>query len=146
MKKIFYAYLILVCAVSIGFAVYMPLGLIFLVLALPLSIIGLRDVLQNSHAIRKNYPIVGNLRYLFEEIRPEINQYFVESNTDGKPFSREQRSIVYQRAKKQVDTIQIYLFISKVVLIAEPTNTLAICKESQITYNLAPKRCIHDAC
>ena len=105
MKKIFYAYLILVCAVSIGFAVYMPLGLIFLVLALPLSAIGLRDVLQNSHAIRKNYPIVGNLRYLFEEIRPEINQYFVESNTDGKPFSREQRSIVYQRAKKQVDTI-----------------------------------------
>lgn len=105
MKKIFYAYLLLVCVVSIGFAVYMPLGLIFLVLALPLSLIGLRDILQNSHAIRKNYPIVGNLRYLFEEIRPEINQYFVESNTDGKPFSREQRSIVYQRAKKQVDTI-----------------------------------------
>ncbi len=105
MKKIFYIYLVLVCTVSVAFAIYMPLGLIFLVLALPLSAIGLRDLLQNSHAIRKNYPVVGNLRYLLEDIRPEINQYFVESNTDGKPFSREQRSIVYQRAKKQIDTI-----------------------------------------
>lgn len=105
MKKLFYLYLILVFTTSIIFYFYMPIGLLFLVLALPLSVLGLRDVFQNSHAIRKNYPVIGNLRYLFEEIRPEINQYFVESNTDGKPFSREQRSIVYQRAKKQVDTI-----------------------------------------
>jgi glutamate synthase domain-containing protein 2 len=70
-----------------------------------LVFIGLRDVYQNSHTIKKNYPVLGNLRYLLEEIRPEINQYFVESNTDGRPFSREQRSIVYQRAKKQIDTI-----------------------------------------
>ena len=61
--------------------------------------------MQNAQAIRSNFPIIGNFRYIFEEIRPEINQYFVESNTDGKPFSREQRSIVYQRAKKQVDTV-----------------------------------------
>lgn len=105
MKKLFYIYLLAVFGTTIFFSLYFPIGLIFLVLALPLSILGLRDVLQNSHAIRKNYPIVGNLRYLFEEIRPEINQYFVESNTDGRPFSREQRSIVYQRAKKQLDTI-----------------------------------------
>jgi len=105
MKKFFYIYLVLVCVVSVALYIYFPIGLVFLVIALPLSILGLRDLFQNSHAIRKNYPIVGNLRYLFEEIRPEINQYFVESNTDGKPFSREQRSIVYQRAKKQVDTI-----------------------------------------
>ncbi|MFN8370378.1 MAG: hypothetical protein U0T83_07110 [Bacteriovoracaceae bacterium] len=42
---------------------------------------------------------------MFEAIRPEINQYFVESNSDGVPFSREQRSVVYQRAKKQVDSL-----------------------------------------
>ncbi len=105
MKKLFYIYLLLVCVASIAFYFYFPLGLTFLVIALPLSALGLRDLFQNSHAIRKNYPIIGNLRYLFEEIRPEVNQYFIESNTDGKPFSREQRSIVYQRAKKQVDTI-----------------------------------------
>ncbi|MBP9681345.1 MAG: FMN-binding glutamate synthase family protein [Bacteriovorax sp.] len=105
MKRLFYIYLVLVFAVSIAFYFYFPLGLLFLVVALPLSLLGLRDLLQNSHAIRKNFPIIGNLRYFFEEIRPEVNQYFIESNTDGKPFSREQRSIVYQRAKKNVDTI-----------------------------------------
>ena len=105
MKKIFYLYLIVVLALTIVFSIYLPLGLFFLVFAIPIAALGIRDIFQNTHAIRKNYPIVGNLRYLFEKIRPEINQYFVESNTDGKPFSREQRSIVYQRAKKQVDTI-----------------------------------------
>lgn len=105
MKKIFYLYLILVFITSVIFYLYLPVGLFFLVLALPLSFLGVRDLMQNSHAIRKNYPVLGNLRYLLEEIRPEINQYFIESNTEGKPFSREQRSLVYQRAKKQVDTI-----------------------------------------
>lgn len=105
MKVFFYLYLVLVIFASLVFYYYMPVGLLFLVLALPISFVGLRDLFQNSHAIKKNYPVIGNLRYLFEEIRPEINQYFVESNTDGKPFSREQRSLVYQRAKKQVDTI-----------------------------------------
>ena len=105
MKVVFYIYLIVVFITSLIFYFYLPIGLLFLVLAIPLTLIGLRDLFQNSHAIKKNYPIIGNLRYLLEEIRPEINQYFVESNTDGKPFSREQRSLVYQRAKKQVDTI-----------------------------------------
>lgn len=105
MKKFFYIYLLLVFIAALLLSVYYPYGLYFLIFAIPLSILGVRDILQNSHAIKKNYPIIGNLRYLFEEIRPEINQYFVESNTDGKPFSREQRSIVYQRAKKQLDTI-----------------------------------------
>lgn len=66
---------------------------------------GIHDIIQTKHAIKRNFPIVGRLRYLFEMIRPEINQYFIESNTDGVPFSRENRSIVYQRSKKQTDTI-----------------------------------------
>lgn len=106
MKKIFYTYLALVVLISIAlaFTSYSYL-FIFLIINVPLCLLGIRDVVQNSHAIKKNFPIIGNLRYLFEEIRPEINQYFVESNTEGKPFSREQRSLVYQRSKKQVDTI-----------------------------------------
>ena len=48
---------------------------------------------------------LGHFRYLFEMVRPEINQYFIESNTDGRPFSRELRSVVYQRAKRQRDTV-----------------------------------------
>lgn len=105
MRKTFVVFFLLVVFSSIFFYIFLPQALWTLIFTLPLVIIGLRDISQKTQAIRRNYPIVGNFRYLFEEIRPEINQYFVESNTDGRPFSREQRSIVYQRAKKQVDTI-----------------------------------------
>jgi len=71
----------------------------------PLLGMGLQDFVQTRHAIRRNFPLLGRFRYWFEAIRPEINQYFIESNTDGKPFSREQRSVVYQRAKCQLDTL-----------------------------------------
>ncbi len=71
----------------------------------PILIIGLLDMLQTKKAVRRNFPIIGNFRYLLEAIRPEINQYFVESNSSGRPFSREDRSVVYQRAKGQRDTL-----------------------------------------
>jgi glutamate synthase domain-containing protein 2 len=74
-------------------------------LLLPVIALGIYDSIQTVHAVRRNFPVVGNFRYLFEAIRPEINQYFVESNTDGMPFSREQRSVVYQRAKGVTDTL-----------------------------------------
>ena len=66
-----------------------------------LSLIGLYDVLQNKHSILKNYPIMGHFRFLFEEFRPEIRQYFIEADQDALPFSRMQRSLVYQRAKNE---------------------------------------------
>lgn len=105
MKKFFYLYLICISVISVILYFFMPWGLLIMIVLLPPAIVGVRDLMQNSHAIKKNYPVIGNLRYLLEEIRPEINQYFIESNTEGRPFSREARSIVYQRAKKQVDTI-----------------------------------------
>lgn len=71
----------------------------------PLYLIGYRDLLQREQTIRRNFPLVGNFRYLFEDIRPEIYQYFIESDTDGRPFNRKQRSIVYQRAKKELQTV-----------------------------------------
>jgi len=77
---------------------------VFLLLA-AVSLVGVHDVTQTKRAILRNYPVVGHLRYLMEKIRPEINQYFIESNTDGMPFNREQRSVVYQRAKRQLDTL-----------------------------------------
>ena len=76
-------------------------------LFLPLAMLVLvtYDTFQSRHAIRKNYPLIGRLRYMFESIRPEIRQYFFEGELDGKPFSRRQRSIVYQRAKNEKQTI-----------------------------------------
>ncbi|WP_313646978.1 FMN-binding glutamate synthase family protein [Pseudomonas sp.] len=67
-----------------------------------LSLIGLFDLLQQRHAVRRNYPILGNIRYLVEAIRPEIRQYLLEADSDALPFSRAQRSLVYARAKNEV--------------------------------------------
>lgn len=70
----------------------------------PLVLVGLYDMFQPHHAIRRNFPLVGRLRYLLESIRPALRQYFFESDTDGKPFNRLQRDLIYARAKKQRDT------------------------------------------
>ena len=70
-----------------------------------LAVVGLggRDVLQRRHSVLRNYPVIGHLRFLLEFIRPEIRQYFIESDNEQTPFSRQQRSIVYQRAKGDPD-------------------------------------------
>ncbi|WP_370632450.1 FMN-binding glutamate synthase family protein [Flavobacterium sp. CHNK8] len=62
-------------------------------------IVGVYNSVQTKHTILRNFPVLGYFRYLFESIAPEIQQYFIERNTDGKPFSRNERSLVYQRAK-----------------------------------------------
>ena len=68
-----------------------------------LVIVGLWDLLQTRQSIRRNYPILAHLRFLLEYVRPEIRQYFLETDQEQTPFSRAQRSLVYQRAKGQVD-------------------------------------------
>ncbi|MFA7679445.1 MAG: FMN-binding glutamate synthase family protein [Pigmentiphaga sp.] len=68
-----------------------------------LTVVGILDLTQTRQAVRRNYPIIGNLRYFFETIRPEMRQYFIEDDNDESPFSRVDRSLVYQRAKQQVD-------------------------------------------
>jgi glutamate synthase domain-containing protein 2 len=67
--------------------------------------VGKDDMKQTSHAVRRNFPVLGNVRYMLETIRPEIRQYFIESDSDGKPYERNRRSIIYQRAKNVDDTI-----------------------------------------
>jgi len=71
----------------------------------PIVILGIYDLYQPKHSIVRNYPVLGRLRYLAEDLRPKVYQYFVESDTNGKPFSRLNRSLIYQRAKKENDTI-----------------------------------------
>ena len=81
-----------------------PILWLFILIA-PLFLIGLRDMLQKRQAIRRNFPLLGNFRYLLESIRPEISQYFIETNSSGVPYSREARSLVYQRAKGELSTL-----------------------------------------
>ncbi len=78
---------------------------LLLIPVLPLQAVYIHNIRQPKHSILRNYPLVGYLRYFFESIRPEIRQYFFESDLDGKPFSRRQRSIVYQRAKNVRQTV-----------------------------------------
>ena len=78
-------------------------GLLAVLAFFALVVLGIRDLLQKRHAILRNYPVIGHLRFLFEYIGPEIRQYFIESDTDAAPFSRAQRSLVYQRAKGEQD-------------------------------------------
>ncbi len=88
---------------ALGYYVNSGFYSLFFVTA-PLTILGLYDVFQKRHTILRNYPVLGHFRYILEEIRPEIQQYFIERFDDGTPFSREQRSTVYQRAKGDLDT------------------------------------------
>ncbi|MFQ5446948.1 MAG: glutamate synthase-related protein, partial [Saprospiraceae bacterium] len=74
------------------------------VVLLPLIIIGYYDMVQAKHSIMRNFPLFGRGRYLMEELRPKIYQYFVESDTSGRPISRIFRTVVYQRAKCELDT------------------------------------------
>jgi len=70
----------------------------------PVILLGVHNMLQTKHTILRIYPVIGMFRYLFESVRPEIQQYFVESNINGRPINREFRALVYQRAKKVRDT------------------------------------------
>ncbi len=76
-----------------------------LLITLPLLVLAIYNVTQKKHSLLRNYPIIAYLRYFLETIRPEIRQYFFESDADGKPFNRRQRSIVYQRAKNVRQTV-----------------------------------------
>ena len=75
-----------------------------LALIAPVIVLGVLDMLQTKHTIRRLYPFFGRFRYLLESVRPEIQQYFVESDTSGTPIPREFRALVYQRAKGDRDT------------------------------------------
>jgi len=68
-----------------------------------LAALGIHDMRQTRHAILRNYPLLGRIRFMLETIRPELRQYFLESDTEAAPFSRAQRSLVYARAKGQAD-------------------------------------------
>jgi glutamate synthase domain-containing protein 2 len=82
-------------------------GWIFVVLFIVcagLTSLGLHDLTQKQHSLKRNYPILANLRFILEKIRPEIRQYFLESDVDGQPYNRNKRAIVYQRAKHQLSS------------------------------------------
>ena len=88
---------------SVGAVLGSPYWLIVAISFWLLTILGFRDLKQQRHAILRNYPIIGHIRFFLEFIRPEIRQYLLENDTEEAPFARVKRSLVYQRAKQQSD-------------------------------------------
>ena len=105
MRKIFAISSIAITALVLLLSYFWIDALYAFVIVLPLIYMGISDIAQTRQSIKRNFPVIGRLRYFFEMIRPEIQQYFVESDTDGAPINRNERSVIYQRAKKQIDTI-----------------------------------------
>src|SRR5690606_11830742 len=95
-RQIIWTVVIIYLAVTIGLVIFKGHNLLTLILPLVLFFLAYTDAFQTKHTIRKNYPIIGRLRYILESVRPELRQYFFEGELDGKPFNRRERSIVYQ--------------------------------------------------
>ncbi len=103
-RRWFYAASAIILIIIIAGALVWPKVLWALVVVGPLIVIGLHDSLQRKHTILRNFPLIGHARYALEMVRPEIQQYFIESNVDAYPIEREFRNIVYQRAKGELET------------------------------------------
>ncbi|KXS47181.1 MAG: glutamate synthase, partial [Marinobacter sp. T13-3] len=86
-----YAISIAGLVISLPVTIWMDAGYVFPLIFAILTAIGTRDLLQRRHTVSRNYPIMANFRYLFESVGPEIRQYFIQSDTEERPFSREQR-------------------------------------------------------
>lgn len=99
--------LIALLIASVVTTLHEPLALWFAVPLAGLCLLAAHDVVQTRHAVLRNFPVIGHLRYLLEGMRAEIQQYFVESNVDAFPIEREFRSLVYQRAKGELDTLPL---------------------------------------
>jgi glutamate synthase domain-containing protein 2 len=104
MRKSFVLVSTITVLAIVAWSFYWNWALLFFVLVVPLIILGFTDMIQTKQSIRRNFPLFGRLRYVLEDMRPKIQQYFVESDTDGSPINRNDRSVIYQRAKKQIDT------------------------------------------
>lgn len=104
-RQAFIVSMLVLCGVVLLLGVWQAGFLWLLLPLLAMAAIGSYDMLQTRHTIRRNFPLLGHFRYLLESIRPEIYQYFIEAEDEEHPFSREKRSVVYQRAKQTLDTL-----------------------------------------
>jgi glutamate synthase domain-containing protein 2 len=105
MRKAFIIFSITILSI-LAMLIYVNWKFSFLLLIfIPLIIMGLYDMFQSKITIRRNFPLLGRMRYLLQSIGPEMRQYFIETDLDGKPFNRLQRDLVYHRSKKETDSM-----------------------------------------
>jgi glutamate synthase domain-containing protein 2 len=94
-----FALITLASLATFGACFYNPINIIFFIPVFSLFLLGVYDYSQKKRAVLSNYPILGRFRFIFESIRPELRQYFWESDDDELPYSRNQRAMVYRRSK-----------------------------------------------
>lgn len=105
MRNLFWMFLAITLTGVVYLVMFVDIRFAYsLIFFLPTWCVGVYDIFQVRHTLKSNYPLLGRLRYVMEELRPKIYQYFVESDTDGTPISRILRSVVYQRAKGAIQS------------------------------------------
>ena len=106
MRKAFIIFSVVSIAVLAVLAYFIWPGFWYIlgVLAIPV-VMGFIDMAQTKHSLMRNFPFFGRMRWLMEALRPKMYQYFIESDIDGRPFNRLDRSTISQRAKQQTDTM-----------------------------------------
>lgn len=137
-RRTFIALSIIITGIITAISYYWSPVWWFMTLFGPLIIIGYVDILQKKHTIRRNFPVIGNIRYMLEKIRPEIMQYFVETDLDGRPINRIFRSLIYERAKKVNDTTPFGTQYD-VYRVGYEFMTHSIYAKSVDTYNISPR-------
>jgi glutamate synthase domain-containing protein 2 len=106
MRKQFVIFSTLILAITLALAIFMNKNWsVLFVILLIFTFMGYRDMFQTRHTLKRIYPLFGRFRYILEELRPKMYQYFIESDIDGRPINRIDRSTIYQRAKKELETI-----------------------------------------
>ncbi|MFA7448566.1 MAG: FMN-binding glutamate synthase family protein [Weeksellaceae bacterium] len=106
MRKSFVIISTLILIVTFGLAWFLSMNwYVLFAIFLVFTVMGYIDMFQTHHTIRRIYPLFGRLRYVLEDLRPKMYQYFIESDIDGRPFHRVDRSTIYQRAKNELQTI-----------------------------------------
>jgi glutamate synthase domain-containing protein 2 len=101
--KVLWAVIVLAVLVVLLAVLFSPWWLLAEIVLVPLVLLGIYDYFQPKHSILRNYPLAGRMRFLLEGMGPELHQYLVENDTDGRPFDRDTRSVIYQRAKNVAD-------------------------------------------
>ncbi len=105
MVCVYWVITLLVLPLAVALAMVYPPAWYMVVICVLWAIVGFYDIKISRSNLKRNYPVVVYFRYMLEFIRPEIHQYFIASNTDERPFNREQRNLVYQRSRNLPDTM-----------------------------------------
>lgn len=106
MRQKFVVFSTIVLIITLSLAVFLNKNwYVVFAITFVLTALGYQDMFQHKHTIRRIFPLLGRLRYVLEELRPKMYQYFIESDIDGRPISRIDRNVIYQRAKQELETV-----------------------------------------